>query len=106
MKKVLFLITDGKQNPKKDRRTGEVFDPVAASQIMVDNGVQIFGVGIGTNLDTNQLNNITRDASKVYYAETIDKLISDDFVNEVSKKTCDKSGELKPGTIYYYIILL
>merc|ERR1711962_345316 len=96
VKKVLFLITDGKQNPKKDRKTGEVFDPVAASQIMVDNGVQIFGVGIGTNLDTNQLNNITRDASKVYYAETIDKLISDDFVNEVSKKTCDKSGELKP----------
>jgi len=96
VKKVLFLVTDGKQNPKKDDRTGKAFDPVAASQIMVDNGVQIFGVGIGTNLDTHQLTNITRDRSKVYYAETIEELISDDFVKQVSTTTCEKSGKLEP----------
>ena len=67
------------------------------------NGVQIFAVGIGTNLDKEQLNKITRDPERVYYAETIDKLISDDFVQQVSQKTCNTTSSIqlepKPGQL-------
>ena len=36
--KILFLITDGNQNPKQSRDGKIKYDPVAASQPMIDRG--------------------------------------------------------------------
>ena len=88
MRKIIFLITDGYQNPTKNKATGKEYDPVATSKRMYDAGVKIFVVGIGTDLQKQNLVEIARDKSRVYYAETIKKLISDEFVKSVAKKLC------------------
>ena len=93
MKKIVFLITDGKQYPERNEETGEQFDPIAASQIMYDNKVSIFAVGIGKHLQKDQLERITRDPHRVFYSETFDKLISDEFVKSVSKESCYSGGD-------------
>ena len=67
VKKMIFLITDGKQDPRRDHKTGAVLDPVAASQQMIDGGVHIYAVGVGKRVDREQLVNITRDEKKVMF---------------------------------------
>jgi len=104
VRKVIFLITDGRQNPEKDLRTGEIFDPVKASQRMYDKGIQIFAVGIGRRIVKEQLNAITRtDGSAVYYADDIEELIKQEFVDSLSAEVCvalqpPKAGNLAPAT--------
>ena len=40
--KIVFLITDGNQNPKQSRDGKVQYDPVVASQPMVDRGMSEF----------------------------------------------------------------
>ena len=94
MKRLLFLITDGKQNPKSDKKTGEVFDPLPLAKSLIADGVDIFAVGIGTNYDVAELNAITQDQRRVYNAADIEDLISDEFVKDFAKKTCSEPGKL------------
>jgi len=96
MKRLLFLITDGKQNPKKDKKTGEIYDPLPLSKTLIKDGVDIFAVGIGTNYDRAEMIAITQDESRVYNAADIEDLVSDKFVKDFAKKTCSEPGKLNP----------
>ena len=53
VKKIIYLITDGEQNPKKHK--DKILDPVEASQKFYDEGVIIFAIGVG-----NLVNKVVR----------------------------------------------
>jgi len=86
VKKIVVLITDGKQNPAK-------FDPVAASQKLYDDGVNIYAVGIGNGVNMAQLERITRHPHRVFPASDFNSLANKGFVKNVTKTTCH-SGTL------------
>lgn len=95
-KRIIFLITDGNQFPAIDEY-GNKLDPVASSQQLYDDGVQIFVVGIGTALNKEELKKIARDPSRVYSASNFNDLLSEEFVKNVSKKLC-QGGQLGEST--------
>ena len=41
IEKIAFLITDGEQNPKQDKTTNEIFDPIASSKKLHDRGRRV-----------------------------------------------------------------
>ena len=86
--KLVFLITDGEQSPKVDSDTGESFDPVKASEKLIQDKVTIIAVGIGDNINVEQLKAITRNPSHVFLTDDFDKLISEDFVDQVTDEVC------------------
>lgn len=88
MKKVVILITDGKQNPPK-------YDPVAASQKLYDEGVYIYAVAIGKDVDSRSLEFITRDPRRVFPAYDFESLDNDDFVKEVTTEALDCNSKHK-----------
>ena len=55
---VLVLITDGKAN-------GQV-DPISASAAIKERGITIVAVGIGDEIDLNELNAIASDPTDVF----------------------------------------
>ena len=88
--KVIFLITDGSQNPTKDGN-GNPYDPVAASQPLIDRGIQIFTIGVGNrsdNIDYNELLKIARNKDQVKIANTAADLASEEFVKDLAAITC------------------
>ena len=95
--KLVFLITDGEQSPKVDSDTGESFDPVKASEKLIQDKVTIIAVGIGDNINVEQLKAITRNPSHVFLTDDFDKLISEDFVDQVTDEVCK-------GKCTYYIL--
>jgi len=92
MKKIIFLITDGQQTPR-----GSNYDPVKASQSLIDKGVKIFAVGVGVSANKTELEQITRYKDRVYFESTFDGILSSDFIKNVSKKLC-LGGNLVPIT--------
>lgn len=84
----MFLLTDGNQNPKKDRVTGEVLDPVKTSQPLIDRGIKIFAIGIGNDLDRRQLIAMTRNADRVKTVENAADLTTSDFIKSIASQTC------------------
>ena len=83
------MLTDGIQNPKKSKTTGAVWNPVVSAQILINRGMNVFAVGITNNVDIEQLKDITGDPSRVFYAETFDKLGDTEFVLNISKSSCN-----------------
>ena len=88
--KVIFLITDGAQKPTEDK-DGNPYDPVAASQPLIDRGIQIFSIGVGNrsdNIDYDQLVKISRSEKQVKIADTAADLASEQFVKDLATITC------------------
>lgn len=79
--KVVILLTDGTQNPKK-------YDPVKASKPLYDAGAKIFAIGISDGVDEKQLEDITRDKNRVFFAASFDKLDSSSFVDKITGQLC------------------
>lgn len=94
--KLVILVTDGKQNPTS--KGDIVYDPVKVSQKLIDDGVSIVAIGIGNDVNHEQLVNITRDASLVGHASNVNDLISNEFVKRMAKKICKTSGKLNITT--------
>lgn len=90
--KVIFLITDGQQNPTVEN--GKVLDPVAASQGMYDRGIMIFAIGIGDKVNRKELNGITRDPKRVFVAKHPNELAKSDFVKRIAKDICPAAGTM------------
>jgi len=90
VKKVVILITDGRQNP-----TGADMDPVKESEALINDGVHIYAIGIGRTISKDQLHAITRKEHRVFYADNFESLASVEFVKNVSKTAC-RNGSL-PG---------
>lgn len=95
--KVIFLITDGSQNPTEDR-DGNPYDPIAASQPLIDRGIQIFSIGVGNrsdNIDFKELVKIARNEEQVKIATTAAELASEQFVRDLAAITCKVVRKLK-----------
>ena len=86
VKKLLFLITDGRQNP--DNINGVRLDPAKEAEKLHLSNVQIYAVGIGSKVNITELEAITKDPKKVYPAKDFEELTSTEFVSKVSKQLC------------------
>ena len=80
MNKVIFLITDGKQNPKT-----ELMDPVKTSQSLFAAGVKIFTLRVGSQVNKKELQDIVRVKNRVFYENTFDAILQEEFIKKVSK---------------------
>ena len=87
--KIIFLLTDGVQYPKKEK--GQIFNPVLSSENLIKRGIKIIAVGIGSGVSRADLEKITRNADHVVKAESVSKLTSDEFVRSVAKQVCKVS---------------
>ena len=88
--KVIFFLTDGVQNPTKDRTSGTVWDPLVNAEKLIKRGVKIYAIGVSDGVDKNQLYHIAGDPSRMLYAGSYEKLISKDFIENISKSTCNE----------------
>ena len=86
VKKLLFLITDGRQNP--DNIGGVPLDPAKQADKLHLGNVQIYAVGVGPKVNLTELQRITRDPKKVYSVRDFEELTSNAFVYNVSKQLC------------------
>lgn len=86
VKKLLFLITDGKQNP--DNIGGVRLNPADQAEKLHLGGVQIYAVAVGSKVNLTELQSITKDPRKVFSVADFDELINDAFVKNVSRLLC------------------
>ena len=68
MNKVIFLITDGKQNPKTD-----LMDPVKTSQ-------SLFALRVGSQVNKKELQDIVRVKNRVFYENAFDAILQEEFI--------------------------
>lgn len=80
MNKLIFLITDEKQNPKTD-----LMDPVKTSQSLFAARVMIFALGVGSQVNKEELQDIVRVKNRVFYENTFDAILQEEFIKKVSK---------------------
>ena len=58
------------------------------------------------DVDREQLNQITRDPSKVSVVDSIEELISKEFVQQISKKLCEAPAKIPTGMVFKYTVML
>ena len=75
MNKVIFLITDGKQNPKTD-----LMDPAKTSQSLFAAGVKIFALRVGSQVNKKELQDIVRVKNRVFHENTFDAILQEEFI--------------------------
>ena len=102
IKRVVYLVTDGTQNPKKIG--DEVFDPVVASQKLYDDGVAIFAIGVGNLVSADELKAITRDEDRVFLANHPSELVGTDFYLNLASKSCNEVGKILKSQIIYNLL--
>lgn len=81
--KILVLLTDGTQTLASD-----AVDPAIPAKQLRGAGVNLVVVGIGRDVDINEIKKIAGDKGKFHTAESFDKLISYEFINSVSLSAC------------------
>lgn len=86
VKKLMFLITDGRQNP--DHWFGRKLSPTLEAQPLHDSHVQLYAIGVGDRVNRTELEQITRSENKVYTVDNFEELLDDKFVNLVALKSC------------------
>ena len=81
--KFLILLTDGTQTQDKD-----AFDPVKIAEELRSMGVELFVIGIGSAINSTELNEIAGDKMNVYVATNFEELRSQGFVQKMAERTC------------------
>ena len=97
MNKVIFLTTDGKQNPKTD-----LMDPVKTSQSLFTAGAKILALGVGSQVNKRQLEDIVRVRNRVFYENTFDAILQKEFIKKVSKSICKEVVTRKYFRMFYF----
>lgn len=86
---ILILLTDGSQTYRSGAE-----NPAIAAQELRDSGVILFVIGIGSDkLDTNEMKNIAGNDNNVFVAKDFKELITKEFVEKISGKTCSVASE-------------
>lgn len=80
--KILVLLTDGAQTGKGST------DPAIPAKQLRDAGVYLIIIGIGKQIDLNEIQNMAGDTGRFYTAASFDELITSDFINGVTETTC------------------
>ena len=83
--KVLILLTDGTQT-KKDNAE----DPSIIADEMRKAGIDIIVVGIGSDIDKEELDSMAGGMDSAVNPETFEKLVSKEFIDKLTKRTCRK----------------
>ena len=81
--KILILLTDGSQTLSEDAK-----DPSRLAKIIRDKGVKLVVVGIGAAVNQTELAEISGDRSNLFMTGTFDKLISPNFIRNISEIGC------------------
>jgi len=90
--KIIFLLTDGKQNPVR------TYDPIKVAKTLLDKEVKIFAVGITNSVDQEQLEAITGETERVYYSDNFHSLTEHNFMKTIADATCELiEGSLPPS---------
>ena len=80
--KVLFLLTDGSQTKAPDAVENSYL-----SRNLRYNGIELYVLGIGTNVDKSELANIAGGEERVYIAKNFEELKSESFIHKF-KESC------------------
>ena len=75
------MITDGEQTTTKEYTPLDV-----ASKRIKDKGVDVFALGIGSNVNTDQLRQIASSNDKVFQSAGFEELVQ--VVKPIAEKTC------------------
>ena len=84
--KIFILLTDGKQTVTPDAMTLD-----EAARPLHETDVTIFVVGMGSNVDVEELQAVTLDKEDVFLAPTFDNLLS--LSGSLSKTVCEAASE-------------
>ena len=97
--KIIIFLTDGVQDPKRDRKTGKLLHPLDIVDELRGDKVNILAIGVTKEVDKHMLTNITHDAKKMFYAENYTMLLSKEFMQAIEDSACkvmDKSPTVPP----------
>ena len=83
--KLLFLLTDGAQTKDAD-----AVDPGELAKEIRKLGVNLVVIGIGSRVNTDELNRIAGNQSRAFLAKNFDHLNSAAFLQTISQKACLK----------------
>ena len=81
--KVLILLTDGSQTKDVDAE-----DPSIIANELRSNGIKVLVIGIGGGVDPEELQRLADNPSNVFSAASFEELISSEFVDSVTKRSC------------------
>lgn len=87
--KMLILLTDGSQTKGSD-----AVDPGKIAKVLRQRDIHIVSVGIGDEVDVDELTHITGDEDRVYTVADFDELITGRFIRKIVSKSCE-TGNLK-----------
>lgn len=82
--KMLILLTDGSQTKGVD-----VVDPGKIAKVLRQRDIHIVSVGIGDEVDVDELMHITGDEDRVYTVADFDELITGRFIRKIVSKSCE-----------------
>lgn len=80
--KLLILLTDGSQTKDNDAE-----NPTQIAEELRKNGINIIVVGIGPEVNNQELENIGKTGN-VYSAASFDELIGSNFVHKIKEASC------------------
>lgn len=87
--KVFVLVTDGSQTNSIDSE-----DLTLVAEEIRKFGIHLIVVGVGASVNSLELYNVVDLQMNAFHAESFDKLVTDKFVDAVTKATC-KTGKIK-----------
>ena len=79
--KIIILLTDGVQNPKK-------YNPAAVAKSLLSKGYIILAVGISPDVNEAELEAITQNKDNVFYGDSFDELDSFQFIDQITGSVC------------------
>ena len=82
---VLVILTSGTESDDED-----AVNPASIAEEMIKSGVNIITVGIGENVNKDQLGAITGDESNIFMAASVDKLADPLLVKKINEHACEK----------------
>ena len=85
--KVLILLTDGSQTQDKD-----AVDPSLIAKTLRDAGITIYVIGIGTQVNKDELMRIAGGSQYTHTTTSFDNLVKPKFVQKISNDSC-RTGE-------------
>jgi len=85
VKKILVVITDGSQT-----HVAGSTDPTVITDAMRASGVEIVVVGVGSQVNRSQLDNMAGGDGRSYAVVSFDQLINEQFIEKIAGQTCSK----------------
>ena len=85
VKKLAFILTDGKQNPDENGLNVSV---AAAAKPLMDEGIKTFSIGIGSEVNKDELRGMVEYDEDVILAANFDELLRK--IQNITEQTCDE----------------